>query len=86
MTPPRRRFSGAQICRLLELHGFIPVRQKGSHRIMRKTTPDGSRTIPIPLHKDLKPGTLASIIRQSGRGRFLASGQRKPGRPEGGEA
>ena len=25
-----------------------------------------TRTIPVPLHKEVKPGTLKSIIRQSG--------------------
>jgi predicted RNA binding protein YcfA (HicA-like mRNA interferase family) len=42
-----------------------PVRQKGSHRIMQKRFEKGTITVPVPLHKDLKPGTLSSIIRQS---------------------
>ena len=33
---------------------------------MQLRTNDLTRTVPVPLHKDLKPGTLASIIRQSG--------------------
>jgi len=64
--PPRKRFSGAEICRLLESQGFVEVRQKGSHRILQLRMGDTTRSVPVPMHKDLKPGTLASIIRQSG--------------------
>ena len=63
--PPRKRFSGASLCRLLEHNGFAAIRQKGSHRIMQKRVPDMTITVPVPMHKDLKPGTLSSIIRQS---------------------
>ena len=69
--PPRKRFSGMEMCRLLEGHGFVEIRQRGSHRIMQVRTGGSSRTIPVPMHKDLKPGTLASIIRQSGLDRSL---------------
>jgi predicted RNA binding protein YcfA (HicA-like mRNA interferase family) len=63
--PPLRKFSGKSICQLLENHGFKPVRQKGSHCIMQKHLEKGTITVPVPLHKDLKAGTLSSIIRQS---------------------
>jgi predicted RNA binding protein YcfA (HicA-like mRNA interferase family) len=33
---------------------------------MQLRTGETTRTVPVPIHKDLKPGTLASIIRQSG--------------------
>ncbi|MDB4665054.1 type II toxin-antitoxin system HicA family toxin [Verrucomicrobia bacterium] len=61
--PPLRKFSGKSICQLLEHHGFKLVRQKGSHRIMQKQLENGTITVPVPLHKDLKAGTLSSIIR-----------------------
>ncbi len=32
---------------------------------MQKRLTDTTITVPIPDHKELKPGTLASIIRQS---------------------
>jgi predicted RNA binding protein YcfA (HicA-like mRNA interferase family) len=51
---------------MLEAQGFKEVRQRGSHRIMQLRTGETTRTVPVPIHKDLKPGTLASIIRQSG--------------------
>jgi len=47
--------------------GFVHVRTRGSHAILQKMAEDGSsRTVPVPLHKDVKVGTLKSIIRQSG--------------------
>ncbi|MBK6544404.1 MAG: type II toxin-antitoxin system HicA family toxin [Saprospiraceae bacterium] len=47
------------------MHGFIKVRQKGSHVIMQKLTEDSTITVPVPMHKEIKIGTLHSIIRQS---------------------
>jgi predicted RNA binding protein YcfA (HicA-like mRNA interferase family) len=32
---------------------------------MQKKEGAGTITVPVPLHKELKPGTLGSIIRQS---------------------
>jgi predicted RNA binding protein YcfA (HicA-like mRNA interferase family) len=69
--PPRKKFSGESLCRLLEQNGFIAVRQKGSHRVMQKQSLGKTTTVPVPMHKDLKPGTLASIIRQSQLNRSL---------------
>ena len=63
--PPRKRFSGESLCQLLERHGFEVVRQKGSHRILQKKSENRTITVPVPMHKELKPGTLGSIIRQS---------------------
>ena len=61
-----RTLSGKDICLILSKHGFINVRQKGSHVIMQKIKDDTTITVPVPLHKDIKIGTLHSIIRQSG--------------------
>jgi len=69
--PPRKKFSEASLCRLLEQHGFSAIRQKGSHRVMQKQSKNGTITVPVPMHKDLKPGTLGSIIRQSRLDRSL---------------
>jgi predicted RNA binding protein YcfA (HicA-like mRNA interferase family) len=33
---------------------------------MQKATLDGTVTVPVPNHSELKRGTLRSIIRQSG--------------------
>jgi len=56
--PPRRKFSGIEICRLLEAHGFQQVRQRGSHRIMQIRTSGTTRTVPVPLHKISSPELL----------------------------
>jgi predicted RNA binding protein YcfA (HicA-like mRNA interferase family) len=54
------------VCRILERHGFVEVRRRGSHVVMQRTTAAGSTTVPVPDHPELKTGTLLSIIRQSG--------------------
>ena len=68
---PRKKFSGALICKILEQNGFISVRQKGSHRVLQRQALGKTITVPVPMHKDLKPGTLASIIRHSQLDRLL---------------
>ncbi|MFH1197453.1 MAG: type II toxin-antitoxin system HicA family toxin [bacterium] len=50
---------------MFEKHGFISIRQKGSHIIMQKKLTETTITVPIPNHKEIKIGTLKSIIRQS---------------------
>ncbi len=54
-----------EVVRILERFGYRFHRQKGSHLIMIK---DGSVCQPVvPMHsKELKKGTLRSIIRQAG--------------------
>lgn len=59
-------FSGEEIVRILEAGGFIRVRQKGSHLIMQRQTDPGTITVPVPMHRTVRIGTLQSIIRQSG--------------------
>ena len=64
-----RTLSGREVCAILRQHGFEQVRQKGSHIIMQKQVP-GS-TVPVPDHKEIRVGTLMSIIRQSGLDKSL---------------
>lgn len=45
----------------LERLGFTQVRQRGSHVVLRR----GSVGCVVPLHKQLKTGTLRGIIRQA---------------------
>ncbi len=61
-----RVLSGQEVCAILERHGFTRVRQRGSHIVMQRATPGGTTTIPVPDQKELRIGTLRSIIRQSG--------------------
>jgi len=59
-------FSGKDICKILQNHKFQEVRRKGSHIIMQKQIPGSTITVAVPNHKEIKTGTLMSIIRQSG--------------------
>jgi len=58
--------SGKAVCAILVRHGFEQVRQRGSHVVMQRRTDEGTTTVPVPDHKELRAGTLLSIIRQSG--------------------
>lgn len=58
--------SGQDVRRVLEGHGFQLVRQRGSHMVMQRTDPNGTTTIPVPDHNEMRTGTLRSIIRQCG--------------------
>ena len=61
-----RVLAGKEVCAILMCHGFIEVRQRGSHVVMQKKLADTTITVPVPNHAELKIGTLQSIIRQSG--------------------
>jgi predicted RNA binding protein YcfA (HicA-like mRNA interferase family) len=54
--------SGARVVRALEKDGFDVINTKGSHCKLRR----GSRTVIVPLHDEVRPGTLASILRAAG--------------------
>ncbi len=65
-----RVLSGREVCSILERYGFTRVRQKGSHIVMQKQEAGGTLTVPVPDHKEIRIGTLQSIIRQSGVPRY----------------
>ena len=69
--PELRVMSGREVCRILEAHGFVQVRQRGSHIIMQRREAAGTTTVPVPDHNEVRRGTLRSIIRQSGLPRSL---------------
>ncbi|MFW6638811.1 type II toxin-antitoxin system HicA family toxin [Nocardiopsis algeriensis] len=54
--------SGSKLVRALERVGWEHVSTKGDHAKLRK---GGVRVI-VPLHKELKRGTTAAILRQIG--------------------
>ena len=60
--PKLPRISGAEVVRTLEQLGFVVVRQRGSHVILRR----GPSGCVVPLHKELKVGTLSGVISQAG--------------------
>jgi predicted RNA binding protein YcfA (HicA-like mRNA interferase family) len=59
--PKLPNVSGAAIVRALERMGFTRIRQSGSHVIMRR----GSKGCVVPLHHEVKVGTLAGVLRQA---------------------
>lgn len=59
--PKLPRVSGATVVRTLERLGFVKLRQSGSHVIMRR----GSRGCVVPMHSEVKVGTLAGVLRQA---------------------
>jgi len=59
--PKLPRTSGAAIVKALERLGFARVRQSGSHVILRR----GPKGCVVPLHSEVKVGTLAGILRQA---------------------
>ncbi len=66
-----RVLSGAAVCRILQENGFDLVRQRGAHAIMQRAVANSTITVPVPLHDELRVGTLLAIIRQSGLQRSL---------------
>ncbi len=57
--------SGKEVVAILADNGFAEVRRRESHIVMQRRTPDSTVTVVVPDHKEIRPGTLASIIRQS---------------------
>lgn len=57
-----RDVTGDEAVKALRRLGFAETRQTGSHRILRKD----HRTVVVPKHKPIKPGTLKSLIEQAG--------------------
>jgi Predicted periplasmic or secreted lipoprotein len=60
-----RILSGKEVCHIFSQHGFQEKRQGGSHVIMQEKTGNSTITIPVPNHKEVKPGRLKSINWQS---------------------
>jgi predicted RNA binding protein YcfA (HicA-like mRNA interferase family) len=63
--PRLNRVSGEEAIRALEKLGFTKIRQRGSHVVLRKETPEGIIGCVVPLHKELAIGTLRGILRQA---------------------
>jgi predicted RNA binding protein YcfA (HicA-like mRNA interferase family) len=61
--PPVPVTSGAQAVRALERAGFVLVSQRGSHVKLRNSV---GRTVIVPMHGELRMGTMRSILRQAG--------------------
>lgn len=60
--PELPHVSGAEVVRALERLGFVVARQRGSHVMLRR----GATGCVVPLHREVKRGTLGGILRQAG--------------------
>lgn len=54
--------SGADAVRVLLRLGFVEIRQRGSHVVLRR----GGKGCVVPLHRELKLATLLSALKQAG--------------------
>jgi len=63
--PKLPRISSREAIRSLERLGFEQIRQAGSHIVMKKETPEGTNTCIVPVHRELKVGTLNGILKQA---------------------
>ena len=57
--------SGQEVCKIMAKYGFEMIRRRGSHIVMQKKMEATTITVPVPNHKEIRIGTLKSIIRQS---------------------
>lgn len=63
--PKLPRISSREAIRALERLGFEQVRQTGSHVVMKKETEEGEVGCVVPVHRELKVGTLIGILKQA---------------------
>jgi predicted RNA binding protein YcfA (HicA-like mRNA interferase family) len=63
--PELRKVSGEQAIRALRRLGFEEVRRRGSHVVLKRETKEGAVGCVVPLHRELKIGTLKGILRQA---------------------
>lgn len=63
--PKLRKLSGREVIKALSKSGFAPVRQSGSHVILVKEAAEGKVGCVVPLHKELKIGTIKGILKQA---------------------
>ena len=64
--PLLRKISGEKLLKILcNKFGFNVLRQRGSHVIIAKETIQGRKGTVIPMHKELKIGTLKGILKQA---------------------
>ena len=60
-----RKLSGHDLIKILSKLGFEPKRQKGSHVILIKQSGNARLGCVVPLHKELKLGTIKNILKQA---------------------
>jgi len=66
MPSKLRRLGGDDVMKIVKRFGFERVGQRGSHVKLRRVTPDGRKqTLHIPLHRELRRGTLYAAYSQA---------------------
>jgi predicted RNA binding protein YcfA (HicA-like mRNA interferase family) len=64
VSPRQPVVSGRRLIKALEADGWVVARQRGSHVRLKKA---GARAaLVIPVHDEIKKGTLAGILREAG--------------------
>jgi len=53
--------SGPEASKALQRLGFVFLRQRGSHAILRR----GERGCVVPMHREIDPGTLRGVLKQA---------------------
>ncbi len=62
--PPLRNVSGDKVVKILcNKLGFAISGKTGSHVRLSKMTPDGKIGTVVPMHKELKIGTLKGLLK-----------------------
>ncbi len=57
-----RDLSGAELAALPRRYGYAPTRQTGSHLRVITTALGSEHHVTIPLHAELRVGTLSAIV------------------------
>lgn len=63
MTPHQPVVSGKRLIKALEEDGWEVARQRGSHVRLKKS--DRRIALVVPLHKEIRRGTLGGILRDA---------------------
>jgi predicted RNA binding protein YcfA (HicA-like mRNA interferase family) len=61
--PKLKSFSGKELVKIFESHGFVVKRTVGSHVRLTLVQKDSASHVTIPLHNPLKKGTLHGVIK-----------------------
>ncbi len=61
--PKPKQFSGKEVVKIFEAHGFKVTHTVGSHVRLTLLQNNSSYRVTIPLHRLLKKGTLHGIIK-----------------------
>jgi predicted RNA binding protein YcfA (HicA-like mRNA interferase family) len=58
---------GKEAVKILQKQGFLVSRQRGSHVVLS----NGTNTTVVPMHKELRKGTIRSIAKLAGLDKSL---------------